>query len=123
MDNCFISSRLVLKLLNLKHTDQYLQDCLLSHPDHPSLLCIADTMEKYGVKTNAVKIDKPDFKNNNRSIPLESITDTGDCLDSEVINTISVHSDSSSLIGTKILVSDMGWNLGHEIKRNIKLIT
>ncbi|WP_373522146.1 vitamin K epoxide reductase family protein [Aquiflexum sp.] len=63
MDNCFISSRLVLKLLNLKHTDQYLQDCLLSHPDHPSLLCIADTMEKYGVINHAVKIDKSDFKN------------------------------------------------------------
>ena len=76
-----------------------------------------------GEHINLYSGDKPDFKNNNRSIPLESITDTGDCLDSEVINTISVHSDSSSLIGTRILVSDMGWNLGHEIKRNIKLIT
>jgi hypothetical protein len=66
--------------------------------------------------------DKPDFKNDNRSIPLESITDTGDCLDTEVIAAISVHSDSAALINTKILVSEMGYNLGNEIRRSIKLV-
>tara|TARA_R110001592_G_scaffold336222_1_gene621655 strand:+ start:811 stop:1452 length:642 start_codon:yes stop_codon:yes gene_type:complete len=66
---------------------------------------------------------KPELPNNNRNIPLENKVDTGDCLDSEVISAISVHSDSAGLLGTKILVSNMGYNLNNEIKRDIKLIT
>lgn len=64
---------------------------------------------------------KPELPSN-RNIPLENKIDTGDCLDSEVISAISVHSDSGSLLGTKILVSNMGYNLNHEIKRDIKLV-
>lgn len=75
-----------------------------------------------GEHVNLYCIDKPNFKNDNRSIPLESITNTGDCLDTEVISAISVHSDSSALMGTKILVSEMGYNLGNEIQRSIKLV-
>ncbi len=58
-----------------------------------------------------------------RNIPLENKIDTGDCDDSEVISAISIHSDSAALLGTKILVKSMGYNLNHEIKRDIKLIT
>lgn len=76
-----------------------------------------------GEHLNLYCIYKPNFKNDNRSIPLESITNTGDCLDTEVISAISIHSDSSSLMGTKILISEMGFNLGNEIKRSIKLVT
>ena len=65
---------------------------------------------------------KPDFKNDYRSIPLETIIDTGTCDDSEQILTISYQSDSGSPMNTKILVSDAGYNLGNEIKRHIKLI-
>lgn len=65
---------------------------------------------------------KPELPNNNRNIPLEVVVDTGDCDDSEVISAISIHSDSDALLGTKILVSNMGYNLNNEIKRNIKLV-
>ena len=64
---------------------------------------------------------KPELPHN-RNIQLENVIDTGDCLDSEVISAIAVHSDSSALLGTKILVSSMGYNFNHEINRNIKMI-
>jgi hypothetical protein len=61
--------------------------------------------------------------NENRYIPLENIVNTGDCADSEVILFISVHSDSGALMGTKIHVNEMGFDLNNEIKRSIKLVT
>ena len=64
---------------------------------------------------------KPELPHN-RNIPLENKVDTGDCLDSEVISAISIHSDSAALLGTKILVKSMGYNLNYEIKRDIKMI-
>lgn len=57
MDNCFKATKIILSLLHVKHTSQYLKDNILSHPDHPSLLSISDTLEKYQIKTLAIKID------------------------------------------------------------------
>ena len=74
-----------------------------------------------GEQVNLYAGIKPELPHN-RNIPLENKIDTGDCLDSEVISAISVHIDSDSLLGTKILVSNMCYNLNHEIKRNIKLV-
>jgi len=76
-----------------------------------------------GEHINLYSGNKPNFKNENRSIPLETITSTGDCNDNEVIAYISVHSDSGALTGTKILVSEMGYNLNNEIYRSIKLVS
>ena len=75
-----------------------------------------------GEHINLYAGDKPDLHNDNRNLPLSVVTDTGDCADTEVISAISVHSDSSALINTKILVSEMGFDLGGEITRSIKLI-
>jgi len=63
MDNCFITIKKVFELLKLNHTDKYLKECILSHPDHPSLLSIVDTMDKYDVKYSPVKFVKSDFQN------------------------------------------------------------
>jgi hypothetical protein len=75
-----------------------------------------------GEHINLYALNKPDLHNDNRNLPLSVVTDTGDCADTEVISAISVHSDSSALINTKILVSEMGIDLGGEITRSIKLI-
>lgn len=66
--------------------------------------------------------DRPELKNDNRNIPLESITSNGDCAGTEEILYIVVGSDSGSLINTKILLTEAGYNLNNEIKRSIKMI-
>lgn len=76
-----------------------------------------------GEQINLYCLDKPNFNNDNRSIHLENVVDTGECLANEVILAITIHSDSAALIGTKIFVSEMGYNLNNEIKRSIKLVT
>ncbi len=76
-----------------------------------------------GEHVNLYAIDKPNLHNENRYIPLESKVDTGDCADSEVILFITIHSDSGALMGTKIHVNEMGYDLNNEIKRSIKLVT
>tara|TARA_R110002153_G_scaffold214871_3_gene367506 strand:- start:1 stop:678 length:678 start_codon:yes stop_codon:yes gene_type:complete len=65
---------------------------------------------------------KPNLKNHNRFIELTTTTVEGDNLDTEEILFISVHSDSSSGVGTQILLTSIGYNLKDEIKRNIMLV-
>ena len=67
-------------------------------------------------------MSKPELKNDNRYIELETYSSEGDNLDTEVILAVSLHSDSGSAINTKILVSHAGYNLGNEIHRHIKLV-
>ena len=54
MDNCVSATKQMLKILDVKHTSQYLNDILLSHPDHPSLLAISDTFDKYKIANLAI---------------------------------------------------------------------
>lgn len=61
MDNCYTTTRQLLKLLNVKHTNRYIKDTILSHPDHSSLLSIADTLTKYNIENLAVKITTDKF--------------------------------------------------------------
>lgn len=61
MDNCYSSTKQLLKLLKVKHTNGYIKDSVLSHPDHPSLLSIADTLDKYNIENVAVKITEEKF--------------------------------------------------------------
>ena len=64
---------------------------------------------------------KPIFNNNNRDIELSVVQNQGDCGDAEELLFLTLHSDSGGAIGTKILISDMGYNLDNVVKRNIRL--
>lgn len=57
MNNCTRVCKCLLKLLNVKYTSKYIEDSILSHPDHPSLLSISDTLENYQIETLAVNIN------------------------------------------------------------------
>jgi hypothetical protein len=46
-----------LKLLNVKVNNATVDDALQSHPDWPSLLCISDSLHKWGIPNTAVKIE------------------------------------------------------------------
>lgn len=61
MDNCKNTTKQLLKLLKVKHTNTYLKDIIFTHPDHPSLLSISDTLSKYQIENTAVRIDKDKF--------------------------------------------------------------
>ncbi|MGS2737719.1 vitamin K epoxide reductase family protein [Sinomicrobium sp. M5D2P17] len=56
MDHCVRIAKKILQLLDIKHANTFLKDSILSHPDHPSLLCISDTLEKYGIENLTVKV-------------------------------------------------------------------
>ncbi|PKP17020.1 MAG: hypothetical protein CVU07_05070 [Bacteroidetes bacterium HGW-Bacteroidetes-23] len=56
-DNCVTSTKNLLDQLKVKHTNRFLEDNILSHPDHPSLLCICDTLDKYNIENVAAKIE------------------------------------------------------------------
>jgi len=75
-----------------------------------------------GELVNLYCLENPNLNNGLRDIKLTNLVTTGTADPSEEILTISVQSDSGSLINSKILVSNVGYNLNDEIKRNIKLI-
>jgi ABC-type bacteriocin/lantibiotic exporter with double-glycine peptidase domain len=56
-DNCVHTAKKLLNILGVPYTNQYLADTILSHPDHPSLLSITDTLEKYRVENMPLKIN------------------------------------------------------------------
>ncbi|MFD2036240.1 vitamin K epoxide reductase family protein [Belliella marina] len=58
MANSFYSTQKILELLGVPHTSGYLKETILSHPDHHSLLSIADTLKKYKTDLVTVKIGK-----------------------------------------------------------------
>ena len=62
MDNSTNVTKEILTLLNVRYTNHYVKDTLLSHPDYPSLLAISDTLNTYGVNTLAVKVDAEKLK-------------------------------------------------------------
>lgn len=57
-DNCITSTKKILELLGIKHTQRFIENNILSHPDHPSLLCVSDTLKKYNIENAAVKVEK-----------------------------------------------------------------
>lgn len=61
MDNCYTSTKQLLKQLKVKHTNGYIKDNILSHPDHPSLLSISDTLTKYNIENISIKIAEDKF--------------------------------------------------------------
>lgn len=65
---------------------------------------------------------RPELQNDKRYVELETLTTNGDGLDTEEILYICICSDSSSLINTKILVSEAGYQLNDVIKRDIQFV-
>lgn len=56
MNNCYWTAKRILHLLEVPHTDKFLKDLILSHPDSESLLSIVDTLTKYQITSLPVKI-------------------------------------------------------------------
>ncbi|MEM7381378.1 MAG: cysteine peptidase family C39 domain-containing protein [Bacteroidota bacterium] len=56
MDNCLNTSKKILDLLRIPYTKEYLKDTVLTHPEHPSLLAIADAFDKYKIENLAISV-------------------------------------------------------------------
>lgn len=74
MDSCLSTVNILLAQLKIRSTKQYLEDCIQSHPEYPSLSCISDTLEKYNIKTLPVKVDGEKLK----ELPLPCIVQLSD---------------------------------------------
>lgn len=74
MDNCTSVARNLLSILKVKHTKNFLEENILSHPEHPSLLSISDTLEKYNIESLPVKVDSKKIK----ELPLPFIVQLSD---------------------------------------------
>lgn len=74
MDNCTSVAGNLLAKLKIKHTRQYLEDIILSHPEHPSLLTLSETLSKYQIENLAVKVDGQKLK----EFPLPCIVQLSD---------------------------------------------
>lgn len=61
MDNCVQAISSVLKQLKVRYTTKYVEDTVLSHPEHPSLFSISDTLDKFNIETLAVKIEEDKY--------------------------------------------------------------
>lgn len=70
MDNCVASVMKILGLLKISNTKKYIEDCVLSHPDYPSLLTVSDTLQKFRIETLAINISPEKIQ----EIPLPCIT-------------------------------------------------
>lgn len=57
MDNCVNATRTLLHWLWVKHTKSFLEDQVLGHPNHPSLLSITDTLDQYNIEHLALQTD------------------------------------------------------------------
>lgn len=76
-----------------------------------------------GEHINLYAGERPELHNDNRYVPLETLTSNGTCAGDEEILYIVIGSESGSLINTQILAVEAGYNLGHEIKRSIRFVT
>lgn len=105
MDNCFTPTEKLLDCLSVPYTKKHLKDSILSHPYHPSLLAIADTLEKYHIENIAVKIDSDKL----REVPLPCIV------------VLSVHGQKLFVVLTSISAKEVSY-YDHENKR-VKMST
>ncbi|WP_108422502.1 vitamin K epoxide reductase family protein [Flagellimonas amoyensis] len=74
MDNCTSVTKNLLDKLQLDYTTRYLEENILSHPEHPSLLAVSDTLAKYRIENLPVKVDGPKLK----ELPLPCIVQLSD---------------------------------------------
>ncbi len=77
-----------------------------------------------GEPVNLYCINQPSCSHNgNRDIELTKIVNTGECLPSEEILTIALHSDSAAPINTEVLVANLGYELNNKNQNYFNLIT
>ena len=57
MDPCIQTLKRLLKRLEVKHTFECISDIVLTHPDSPSLLTIAEALKSFKIESLAVIID------------------------------------------------------------------
>ena len=55
MDNCIEATNKLLELIKVPYTRRKVREEILTHPDHPSILAISDTLKKYKVENLAIK--------------------------------------------------------------------
>jgi len=82
----------------------------------------SDTKILAGEHVNLYWGTQPHLNNNSRYIHLDGLTVEGTADPDEEIFFLTLHSDSAAPLNTQILVSDLGFSLNGEIKRNIKLV-
>lgn len=68
-NNCLSITKQLLKRLNVKFTEDFLKESINSHPDHPSLLSITDTLDKFKINNAAVLLKMENIN----EIPLPAI--------------------------------------------------
>jgi len=77
-----------------------------------------------GEHINLYCINKPKCTHNgNRDVELTTVINTGECLPTEEILTIALHSDSAAPINTQVLVSNLGYELNNNNQVYFNLIT
>lgn len=97
MDNCVTTTKRLLEALQVRYTKAYVEDTLLSNADHPSLLAIADTLEKYNIETLAVKITIEKLK----EVPLPCIVQIKDGNQEIFVLLTSISNDIISYVHNK----------------------
>jgi len=77
-----------------------------------------------GEPVNLYCINQPSCSHNgNRDIELTTIVNTGECLPTEEILTIALHTDSAAPINTEVLVANLGYELNNKNQNYFNLIT
>ena len=77
-----------------------------------------------GEPVNLYCINKPKCTHNgNRDIDLTTVINTGECLPTEEILTVSLQSDSAAPIQTQVLVGNLGYELNNGNRNYFNLIT
>lgn len=61
IDNCLNATKKIIEVLKIEYTSKYLENQILTHQDHPSLLAISDTLNLYKIENAAIKISKEKF--------------------------------------------------------------
>jgi thiol-disulfide isomerase/thioredoxin len=74
MDNCTHTLGQLLGELHIPHSKRFVADSVQSHPEHPSLLSITDSLDKYHIENMAVKITEDKLS----QMPLPAIVQLSD---------------------------------------------
>ncbi|MBN3584793.1 VKOR family protein [Algoriphagus aestuarii] len=61
MDNCFATTKKLLKILKVPFSNGFLKEKILTHPQYPSLLSVSDTLQEYGIESLAIKHPKKEL--------------------------------------------------------------
>lgn len=93
-DNCLSITEQLLKKLNVKYTKDFLKESILSHPDHPSLLSITDTLNKFNINNAATLLKRENIN----EIPLPAIVQLKETSESNFYLLVQVMNDKLTLL-------------------------